>query len=89
MDDLLKEISDLRLDPKKRARKIIELYMSNSDSMPEELRDRFFAWLVTDRDMDIKDEVLMEIFDREVRFDEDGDGCGQFDESALEHEFSS
>lgn len=50
-------------DPKALTRKILTLYMSGAESMPEDLRARCQDWLCLDRNWDIKEEVLKHYFD--------------------------
>ncbi len=69
MKDLRKDMPEMQdVDSKRLARGIVDLYMSaDQDKMPEDLRSRFQNWLVDDRNQDVKDEVLMEYFDRELK----------------------
>lgn len=62
----VKKGDDPQAYSKDMARKIIRLWMEGPGVESEELRNRFFAWLTDDHNREIKDEVMMEYFDKEL-----------------------
>lgn len=65
-DTVMKRVKDTNTGSKDMVRKIIRLWMEGAGVSSEELRDRFFTWLADDHDRKIKDEVLMEYFEKEL-----------------------
>ena len=49
---------------KRLCRKIMEMYLSSSTDMREDLAERVQGWICEDRNWDVKDEVLMEFFEQ-------------------------